>query len=183
MNRRVTVFVAGSVLITVLGLLIALPTLRTTAASPAGTTTPHPATAPAPPGYIFGSPPTPNPNGSSLGRGVAALVPSTISSDPLTPAFTAQDAVNYVKTHPAEAVGPSFTVVQAEFLTTRAIAVKYNVDMSANVPTDRLNCIVQLSGNFPGHPAYQGAPVIPIHTIYIIFDAHTGNQVMLAGQP
>lgn len=183
MNRRLTVLVAGCVLIAVIGFVIALPTFGITAASPAGTTTPHPATAPAPPGYTFGAPPTPNPNGSILGKGVSALIPSTTPTGASTPAFTAQDAVNYVNTHAAEVVeSTTFTIVQAECLTAREIAAKYNLDMLANAPADQLNCIVQLRGDFSGNPV-PGATATPIHTTYIIFDAHTGNWLMRAGRP
>ncbi len=134
-----------------------------------------------PNGRPIGPPPTPN--GHPLpctSCGNPAITPRTTTTDPSTPAFTAQDATDYVAAHPLpESTGP-FTVVKVAFLTIQQMDAELHTAESVNSPKDQLICLVQMHGTFvvsgPA-PDLVNPPVArpPSTTAYRVFDAHTGN--------
>lgn len=149
--------------------------------TPPGTVFPARPTAPLAPGFPVGPPPTPGTNGTSLGDGAPAITPRIATTDPATSAFTLADATDYVTRHPGVGNfdGTPITVGTGEFLTARQLATKYNIDETLNVPAGRLLCVVPVNGNFPAGGA-PGSPVVILHHAYEVFDAHTGNLVVIA---
>lgn len=142
--------------------------------------TPARSTAPLPTGFPVGPPPTPGTNGTSLGNGSPAITPRIVTTDSSTPTFTLADAADYVTRHPMAATdSPQITVGTGEFLTAHQLAVQYNIDETLNVPADRLLCVVPMEGNFPADAA-GGTKVVIFHHAYAVFDAHTGNLVVVA---
>lgn len=132
---------------------------------------------------------TPVPIPTTSNAGLPAIHPSIQTTDPLMPAFTADEAAQYVLKHPffgrLEPQGP-ITVTSVQFLTTAQ-----DPRMLAGwLEPDRLLCIVQVSGTFrfAGAPVLDPSgtprpPVVTAGTAFQIFDAHTGNQLALGGGP
>lgn len=189
MKRRSYIFALCGLLI-VVGVVAMLGVRMQTAAAPAATlppptptgiVTPVRPTAPLPTGFPVGPPPTPGTNGTSLGNGSSGITPHIATTDPSTPTFTLADATDYVTRHPGVGNfdGTPITVGTGEFLTARQLATKYNFDETLNVPAGRLLCVVPLNGNFPAGGA-PGSPVVILHHAYEVFDAHTGNLVVIA---
>lgn len=125
-----------------------------------------------------GPPPTPDPNGAPL-VGTSAIIPRTTTADPATPAFTAQDAANYVSMHPVNTgralANGTITVAKVSFQTVRDINAQ--LGMGLYLAPDRLICLVQESGAFTvtGPAGYNRDSTIA----YELFDAHTGNYLGL----
>jgi len=123
-----------------------------------------------------GPPPTRDPNGvPSVGlNGIAPRNPTAGAS---TPAYTAQDATDYVAAHPfvatkADATGP-VSVVSVQFLTTSQMNSQLGLDFS--YAPDRLLCVVGISGSFSVYGP-SGSTMKSTHG-YEFFDAHTGNYL------
>ncbi len=151
--------------------------------TPTGTVIPSRPTAPLPTGFPVGPPPTPGTNGTSLGNGALGITPHIATTDPSTPSFTLADATDYVTHHPNVATdGTPITVGTAEFLTASQLAAKYNIDETLNVSAGRLLCVVPMGGNFLAGGA-PGSPVVTLHHVYEVFDAHTGNIIVIVTRP
>jgi hypothetical protein len=157
----------------------AAPSATVPPPTPPGTVFPARPTAPLASGFPVGPPPTPGTTGTSLGDGSPAITPHIATTDPSVPTFTLADATDYVTHHPKVATdGTPITVGTGEFLTARQLAVKYKIDETLNVPANRLLCVVPMDGNFRGGGA-PGSPVVTLHHAYAVFDAHTGNLVVV----
>ncbi len=190
MKRRYSAFALGGLLLAV-GVAAALGFWARTSAAGSATappptlpgSTPLRPTAPLPTGFPVGPPPTPGTTGTSMGDGSPAITPRTATTDPSTPTFTLADATDYVAHHPGVVTdGTPITVGAAEFLTAQQLAAKYNIDETLNVPADRLLCVVQADGNFPVGGAL-GSRVVIVHHSYHVFDAHTGNIIVVVTRP
>ncbi len=123
-----------------------------------------------------GPPRTPNPAGESL-PGTPAIVPSISNAGPNAAAITVQDASAYVVAHPLyQAHGTPITVVNVTFLTYRDADAQFHFGLF--LAPDRLLCIVQIRGTFTvdGPPRYTPQPIT---LAYEVFDAHTGNYLLL----
>jgi hypothetical protein len=112
---------------------------------------------------------------------VPAIRPRAGITAPETPAFSAQDVQQYIAKNPLHgkigAAGAT-NVVKIEFLTAQAVDTMLNTT-TAPLPADRLLCVVELSGSFvTSGPPRQNASVTTYKTAYIVFDAHSGNEVL-----
>jgi hypothetical protein len=110
--------------------------------------------------------------------GIPAITPTLSNAGPLTPTFTAQDAINYITRHDVgakvHAMG-SVTVAKVSFLPNRDTGTLLGEKLALG-DDNRLVCIVQVSGTFSvgGMP---GVSSVTMNTAYVAFDAHTGNQL------
>lgn len=152
---------------------LALPTTGLGPRGPIGTAPPLPSVVN--PGPPTGPPPTRNPNSTDYPGGGPAITVRFPNSDPLTPAFTAQDAVDYVLQHPpTQAHGTPITVANVTFAMARDLVAQGAADPGTK--PDRLICYVQMNGTFAfGGPGGVGTG----HTAYYYFDAHTGYYLAI----
>jgi hypothetical protein len=100
-----------------------------------------------------------------------------------TPAFSLDDARNYVRTHrlPMQvASGTEPVIVRTEFLTSKEVSSLLNGE-ATGFPDDHMLCYVELRGNF-GFAGPPGAWVT-YNRAFQIFDARSGNLVMGGGLP
>lgn len=123
-----------------------------------------------------GPPPTRDPNGVPS-IGLTGITPRNPNAGPATPAYTAQDAIDYVSTHSfvatkADSTGP-ITIVGVQFLTTSQLQSQLGVDLP--YAPDRLLCVVEIAGTFSVYGP-TGAPTKSTRA-YEFFDAHTGNYL------
>ena len=110
-------------------------------------------------------------------QGILAIQPRTTVTNPSVSAYTAEDVIQYVKTHPMRdqvSSDPTIVVDQIEFITTRVVNTRLNVSLS--LPDDTLVCLVKLHGTFTHQNPLGGNP-ISSNNAYQVFDAHTGNLV------
>jgi len=111
--------------------------------------------------------------------GVPAIVPR-LGAVHTGPAFTREDAVQYVTSHPmwrnlAPWTPP--TIEKVEFLTSRQVSSLLSGE-STGLPDNALLCYVQLRGTF----TFSGSTtMVTYHTGFEVFDAHTGNFLMAGG--
>ncbi len=118
------------------------------------------------------------PQTPSSSLGIPAIIPRTNTS----PAFTVEDAVQYVNTHPMpRAFIPTSrpTIVKTAFLTSREVSALLNGE-STGLPDNTLLCYVELHGTFT-FPGPSGTTVT-YQTGIEVFDAHTGNFLISGGQ-
>ncbi len=108
------------------------------------------------------------------------LTPQTLSSS--SPAFTLDDAKQYVNTHPLPAAiitGPKPVIVQVAFLASQEVSKRLKGE-SLGVPDGTLLCYVELHGTFtfygPSHTK------VTYSTGVEVFDIHTGNLLVAGGQ-
>ena len=95
-----------------------------------------------------------------------------------TPSFTQQDVRDYLAAHDVlisvdtQVVGRP-TVTRVIFLTIGELghAAQYSAGVGENFQLDMLVCYVELSGTF-------NTPPTSINAAYVIFDAHTGNELV-----
>jgi hypothetical protein len=99
-------------------------------------------------------------------------------------AFTSVDVTHYITTHPFP-LGPTTTgkpptIVSIEFITSKQASQRL-LGESIGVPDTAIVCYVKLSGpftmSFAPHPP--GAQVPPSNTATEIFDAQTGNLLLV----
>ncbi len=110
--------------------------------------------------------------------GIPAIVPTLPNTGPSAATFTAQDAANYVTTHDVGAKVHAMglvSVVKVSFLLNRDTGTFFGSKLPLG-DDNRLVCIVQISGTFSVGGARGAAPAT-LNGAYMIFDAHTGNQL------
>jgi hypothetical protein len=138
-----------------------------------GTAVPPPSPFHAPP---TGPPATPNPAGQPM-PGSPAIVPSIANAGPNVAAITVQDASAYVAGHPIyQAQGTPVTVTNVSFMTYRDANAQFHFGIY--LAPDRLLCIVQVSGTFTVDGPLGYASTVSA-LAYEVFDAHTGNYLLL----
>jgi len=112
-------------------------------------------------------------------KGSPAITPHIAA----VPAFTIDDAQQYVATHAllrGAARGYAPNVTRAEFLTSRQVSERLH-GAATGYPADRVLCYVELQGPFT-FPGPQGATATYSRGV-LIFDAQTGNLVISGGMP
>jgi hypothetical protein len=112
--------------------------------------------------------------------GGTAIRPTRPTTDPATPAFTTQDVTDYVNAHPIDHTVPGTTptIESIQFLPNRDVNARFTT--STGRPLDALMCLVTLRGSFlEGGPA--GEANIKSDVAYWVFDAHTGNELLIVG--
>lgn len=119
---------------------------------------------------------------SSKTMGSPAITPHICS----VPSFTSDDVQHYVETHPfvthVSVSQGKVTASKIDFLSYgQAIGMlhDYTVYLASTIPNDRLACFVTLAGTFVAIGEAAGAP--PSHQAHEIFDAQTGNLLVLGG--
>jgi hypothetical protein len=126
-------------------------------------------------------PPTPG-QVASYAPGIPAIHPHlAVPAGSSAATFTTDDVRQYVLSHPvwmATTTGP-VTVAQITFMTSGALSVQLNGE-SIGRPDTALVCYAELHGvfSFPGPATNTTA-----HTAYEVFDAQTGNLIMVGGRP
>jgi hypothetical protein len=98
-----------------------------------------------------------------------------------SPGFTVNDAIEYVKTHGIfKAIGAHGTVkvAKAKFMPSKAASVALDGE-SIGLPDDALVCYVELHGkiDFAG----PSGVVVTFSRVYELFDAQSGNLLMVGG--
>lgn len=121
-----------------------------------------------------------HPPSSSLG--VPAIQPHIAQVN--GPTYTISDARNYVNTHllPSR-LGPQgkAVIVKAAFLQSQQVSALMQGE-STGVPNGTLLCYVELHGTFAIHVPGQSAKVVTYHTAMEVFDAQTGNLLIIGAQ-
>ena len=100
-----------------------------------------------------------------------------------TPAFTLEDAKQYVATHPlpmAAGRDAKPVITRAEFVTSQTVSERLN-GITTGFPPNHLLCYVELQGPFT-FSGPRGAKVTYNRGV-LIFDANTGNLVIGGGMP
>jgi hypothetical protein len=115
--------------------------------------------------------------------GIPAIRPTraVAASDLSTPAFTVEDVEQYINNNPMPrnlAINSKPTIVKITFITSQQASTL--LDESMDLPGDALVCYVELSGTFT-FPGSNGVTVT-FHKGYEVFDAHTGNLIMVGGR-
>lgn len=105
--------------------------------------------------------------------GMPAIHPTIAGTDPQTPNFTAADAKTYITSQLP--TGSTTRITDALFMTSDELKTRWNFD--PQVGTNRLLCVVQMSGTFT-YVAYSGATPRTYTVAYKVFDAHTGNLLL-----
>jgi hypothetical protein len=139
--------------------------------------TPFPTYPPTPIGATFTArPTTPVPVGYV--PGAPAIRPTRPATDPATPAFTPQDVADYVNAYgaPYSLPGTPLTIESVQFLSNRDIEARFHTTIAH--PDDALMCLVTFRGSFLA-PAPGGVPHTQFPVEYRVFDAHTGNELLL----
>lgn len=112
--------------------------------------------------------------------GVPAVQPRANLAQGNGAAFTADDVIHYVNTHPIDgaiASQPRPTVVQVKFITSKQASDMFNGE-SIGLPDDASVCVVQLHGSFDfEYGPYQAGSHVT-DTAYLVLDGKTGNIVM-----
>jgi hypothetical protein len=111
--------------------------------------------------------------------GSRAITPRTAG----TPAFSVEDAKQYVTSHPLpmqEGKGTKPTIIAAEFLDSKEVVHRLG-GITTGFPDDYPLCYVELQGSFTfvGPPGSKAT----YNRGFAIFDAHTGNLVIGGGLP
>ena len=135
---------------------------------------------PTPIGATFSAVTAPIPESSNAGA--SAIRPTRPTSDPATPAFTTQDVTDYVNAHPIGQTAPGTmpTIESIAFLPNRDIDARFTTRTGR--PDDALMCLVTLRGSFlEAGPA--GQANIKSNVAYWVFDAHSGNELLIVGGP
>jgi hypothetical protein len=120
----------------------------------------------------------PGPPDSISSQGGTAIQPR----NDCTPSFTQQDARDYVANSASLGkIGSDGqpTVTRVVFLTIADLGrASGDSEWEANYPASTLVCYVQLTGTFSvsGPPGANGASD---NSAFIVFDAHTGNQIVV----
>ncbi|HLL78153.1 MAG TPA: hypothetical protein VKT25_01555 [Ktedonobacteraceae bacterium] len=114
--------------------------------------------------------------------GSPAITPHICS----VPSFTSDDVQHYVETHPfvthVSVSQGKVTASKIDFLSYgQAVGMlhDYTVYLASNIPNDRPVCFVTLTGTFVAIGEAAGAA--PSHQAHEIFDAQTGNLLILGG--
>lgn len=115
------------------------------------------------------------------GPGIPAITPHL--SSPSTSAFTADDVRHYLETHslPGQfslAPGTKFVIVKIVFLPSKEVTQL--AEESTGMPDSYLLCYVELHGTVKISGPNGGTGIL--RTIHIVFDAQTGNLLMIGGQ-
>lgn len=113
--------------------------------------------------------------------GLPAIRPTRNVTGGQTPTFTVKDVEQYVATGTIgpkiSANGPS-KVVNVQFLPAQQVEALLKTT-TASMPPDRLLCVAELSGNYTiSGPPSAVAPSTTFTTVYLVFDAQTGNLVV-----
>ncbi len=112
--------------------------------------------------------------------GGRAIQPHITPKEPLSPAFTAQDVIDYVRTHPhGDSMGDAsaITVERVDFLLRGELEQRFP-GLRTYVPNNTLICVVTLRGTFQVSAPpllQQRLPNASSDTAYQLFDAQTGN--------
>jgi len=126
-------------------------------------------------------PPAQAPTGTAIGAPAIQPTRSVAASDLSTPAFTVQDVEQYISGNPMSrnlAISSKPTIVKITFITSQQASAL--LDESMDLPDSALVCYVELSGTFT-FPGPNGATAT-FHKGYEVFDAHTGNLIMVGGR-
>lgn len=121
---------------------------------------------------------------ASIAVGATAIQPR----NDCTPSFTAQDARDYISQHGID-FGMSTDVVgrlsvhKVAFITIDDLGrASGDSEFAANYPADLAVCYVEVSGTFSmSGPLSQAPAHTGPGTAFILFDAHTGNELMSGG--
>jgi hypothetical protein len=114
-------------------------------------------------------------------EGVPAITPRRQLSDAAaltTPAFTAEDALAYVASHPVNTLqgqAPA-TVVGAQFMTDAEYVARFGSE--PGLAPNKLLCVVELHGTFRPMSAPPGVKPGIYHVVNMVFSARTGNFLM-----
>ena len=119
---------------------------------------------------------------TSKTMGSPAITPHICS----IPSFTTDDVQHYVETHPfvthVSVSQGKVTASKIDFLSYgQAVGMlhDYTVSLASNVPNARPVCLATLAGTFVAIGEAAGTP--PSHQAHEIFDAQTGNLLVLGG--
>ena len=118
--------------------------------------------------------------------GVPAISPRVGAFSPSQAAFTHDDVMQYVNTHPipqAHVVKGSLKVTGVSLLMSQQVSVLLDGE-STGVADNTLLCFVEFRGDVVFISGAPGAtrPLSFSH-VYEVFDAHTGNLLMQGGLP
>jgi len=126
---------------------------------------------------------------SAFDQGIPAIKPQTGVTDALTPAISETDVRQYATAHPPQGridTQGSVSVVSVQFQLRDQVDPQ--LQHGLNLPTNLLLSVAKLSGNFvlSGPPTKNpdgtySANTSTLHTVYYVFDAHTGNLVLTVG--
>jgi hypothetical protein len=114
-------------------------------------------------------------------------VPGIRPRNTCTPAFTEQDVRDYlargITLGKIEVIGQP-TVAQVEFLTIRDLSqATGDSEWEANYPANMVVCYVVLHGTFRVSGPPTSHPPNTVSTASILFDAHTGNELVVGAGP
>lgn len=118
--------------------------------------------------------------------GLPAISPRVGAFSASQAAFTHDDVIHYVSTHPipqTRVVSGSLTVNSVSFLMSQQVSDLLKGE-STGVADNTLLCLVEFQGNvaFLNGPPGTTQPLSFSH-VYEVFDAHTGNLLMQGGLP
>jgi hypothetical protein len=120
----------------------------------------------------------------SQAPGLPAIRPHLRSPQGNGPTYTIEDVRSYVNSHlvPAELGSQGkATIVKAAFLQSQQVSALMQGE-STGVPDGTLLCYVELHGTFAVHAPGQSAKVVTYHTAVEVFDAQTGNLLIIGAQ-
>ena len=115
-------------------------------------------------------------------EGVPAITPRVQLSDAAaltTPAFTAEDALAYMASHPAafmlQSQAPAI-VVSAQFMTDAEYSARFHSE--PGLAPNKLLCVVEVHGRFRPMSAPPGVKPGIYHVVEMVFNARTGHFLM-----
>jgi hypothetical protein len=125
----------------------------------------------------------PGPTDTVSEQGVPAIHPR----NNCTPSFTEQDVQDYlaqgITLGKIEVIGQP-TVAQVVFLTIHDLGqATHDSEWEANYPTAMVVCYVVLHGTFRVSGPPTSHPPNTVSTASILFDAHTGNELVVGAGP
>lgn len=117
--------------------------------------------------------------GSNRPEGGPAIKPHPGSGGP---AYTTEDAVQYVLAHPPARLTPlaPATLVRAEFMSAQAVG-ELLPGSSIGMPDTDLLCYVELQGHWRLYNQF--GPPREFIRVAVVFDAYTGNHLLTGAMP
>lgn len=110
-------------------------------------------------------------------------VPAILPRNDCTPSFTRQDVVAYLRTHPFpnKGIAPDglLTVTEVAFMPVQALPA-LDHDGTFGLPGSAMVCYVALHGTVT-YTSLAAAPTMHTATVYVVFDAHSGNLLASGG--
>jgi hypothetical protein len=111
--------------------------------------------------------------------GIPAIHPRTTTADAATPAFTRSDVEQFINNNPMPRILGPWKPVIVKVMFSTSLQVSTMLGENTGVPDATLLCYVELQGTI-SFASPDGTPVT-YQRGYEVFDAHTGNLLIVGG--